>query len=190
MRYLQNRILGTLLLSSLFSVLAAPQTKQASPAPVPPQILAAKKVFIGNAGGEDVAVYTGGPDRAYNQLYAAIKNSGRFELLSAPTDADLLFEISFVLGPYERPVVKGDSVGTQTFDPRLRLVIRDPKTNALLWSFTVHAEWAIFQGNRDKNFDAAMSKLVDSLQKIAAPPPANATSGTVPQNYRATISVT
>jgi hypothetical protein len=101
MGHLQNRILGTLLLSSLFSVtvFAASQSKQTPPAPIPPQILAAKRVFIGNAGGEDLSLYTGGPDRPYNQFYAAVKSSGRFELLSAPADADLLFEISFVWTP-------------------------------------------------------------------------------------------
>jgi hypothetical protein len=78
--------------------------------------------------------------------------------------------------------MKGDSIGTQTFDPQLRLVIRDPKTNALLWGSTIHVEWAIFLGNRDKNFDTAMGKLVDSLQKIATPPPAAASSGAPAKN--------
>jgi hypothetical protein len=36
-------------------------------------------------------------------------------------------------------------------DPQSRLEIRDPKTNALLWGFTEHMEWAILQGNRNRN---------------------------------------
>jgi hypothetical protein len=67
------------------------------PAPIPEQILTAKKVFIANGGGDesrDEAVsYSGGPDRAYNEFYAAMKTWGRYELIAAPGDAELVFEI-------------------------------------------------------------------------------------------------
>jgi hypothetical protein len=52
--------------------LSGQQAKAPAPAPVPPQIAAAKKVFISNAGGEsfesviDQTVFDGGPDRPYN----------------------------------------------------------------------------------------------------------------------------
>lgn len=56
-------------------------------APVPPQILVAKKVFIANAGGDqmtpDDPSFSGGPDRAYNQFYAAIKSWGRFSIVGS-----------------------------------------------------------------------------------------------------------
>ena len=57
-------------------------------------------MFISNAGGEsfegviDQTVFNGGPDRPYNQFYAAMKAWGRYEVLSSPPDADLVFEIS------------------------------------------------------------------------------------------------
>jgi hypothetical protein len=44
------------------------------------------------------------------------------------------------------------------------LEIRDPKTNALLWAFTEHVHWAILQGNRDKNFDQALTRIVSDVQ--------------------------
>ncbi len=44
--------------------------------------------------------------------------------------------------------------------PNFRLEIRDPKTNALLWGFTEHVQWAILQGNRNKNFDQASARIV------------------------------
>ena len=68
-----------------------------------PQIAAGQKVFISNAGGEsfesviDQTVFNGGPDRPYNQFYATTKAWGRYELVSSPADADLDFEISWVL---------------------------------------------------------------------------------------------
>jgi hypothetical protein len=52
-----------------WSSLVMAETKQIPPAPIPAQILAAKKVFIGNAGGDepyDGPFFNGGPDRAYN----------------------------------------------------------------------------------------------------------------------------
>src|SRR5882724_4612212 len=83
----------------LATILTAQQT--ANPAPVPTQILAAKKVFISNAGGDELfyedPLFDGGPDRAYNQFYASMKTSGRYELVGAPSDADLLLEIRFTI---------------------------------------------------------------------------------------------
>jgi hypothetical protein len=63
------------------------QTADVPAAPRPAQIVAAKKVFISNAGV--------GTDMTYDQFYAAIKGWGRYELVASPADADLVFEISF-----------------------------------------------------------------------------------------------
>lgn len=157
------------------SVLAAEQPKQVPPAPIPAQILAAKKVFVANAGGDeplgDDGQFSGGARRPYNQFYAALKTLGRFELVSAPAHADLLFEIRFTVPPLAGPVVRGDTLGGRKYDPQFRLDIRDPKTNALLWAFTEHAEWAILQGNRDKNFDFALARIVTDVQALSLPSP-------------------
>ena len=88
-----------LLISMLpVSAPAAEQPKQAPPAPIPAQILEAKKVFVANAGGDELStddpLFSGDPDRAYNQFYAAMKTWGKYELVSAPADADLWFEIA------------------------------------------------------------------------------------------------
>jgi hypothetical protein len=57
----------------------AAQASKAGPlAPIPSQILAAKKIFIANRGGDEVLFdspqYSGGPDRLYNEFYAAMKS--------------------------------------------------------------------------------------------------------------------
>ncbi|MFZ1157274.1 MAG: hypothetical protein WAO10_05825, partial [Candidatus Sulfotelmatobacter sp.] len=133
-------------------------------------INAARKVFVSNGGGESDSEgsmgYSGEPDRTYNQFYAAVKSWGRYELVSAPADADLLFEIRFTVPPAGAKVFKGDSVGSQ-LDPQFRLVIRDPRTQSVLWAFTEHAPTAILQGNRDKNFDQALDRIVTDLKTLA-----------------------
>jgi hypothetical protein len=155
----------------LVPVLIAQKTNPVPAAPIPPQILTAKRVFVANAGGEqpppEGEQFSGDSARAYNQFYAAMKTWGRYELVGAPADADLWFEIRFTVLPAARAVSKGDTLGTAAFDPQLRLVIRDPKTNAILWGFTEHAAWAILKGNRDKNFDMALARIVADVQGLS-----------------------
>ena len=152
-------------------ILTAQQLKTAA-APIPSQISVAKRVFVANAGGDSPStedpLFAGGADRAYKQFYAAMKTWGKYELVSSPADADLLFDIRFTLAPTAQPVVKGDSIGAAAYDPQFRLEIRDPKSTAILWGFTEHVQWAILRGNRDKNFDLAMTRIVDNTQKLSA----------------------
>ena len=179
-RQFKAAVLAVSLATSLLpvSVLAAEQAKPALPAPIPSQILAAKRVFVANAGGDeplmDDGQLSGGPDRTYNQFYAAMKTWGRYELVGAPADADLLFEIEFTVPPIGGAASRGETLlGSRPYDPQFRLVIRDPKTNALLWAFTEHAGWAILQGNRDKNFDQALARIVSDVQGLSALADAN-----------------
>src|ERR1035441_8663261 len=82
--------LGIAILLPLVPALLA----QAPAAPIPSQILTAKKVFISNAGGEyDAGIWSGGRERSYNEFYAAMKSWGRYELVSSPGDADLVFQV-------------------------------------------------------------------------------------------------
>ena len=151
---------------SLVQLLNAQQPKGPAPAPVPAQIVAAQKVFISNAGGEsletviDETVFNGGPDRPYNEFYAAMKSWGRCELVSSPADADLILEISWVLSDtgLRLPVLG-----------QLRLVVIDPKTHVTLWNVTEYVRGAILLGNRDKNFDQAMNTVVGRLKSLMLP---------------------
>lgn len=140
---------------------------------MPPQIASAQKVFISNAGGEsfetviDQTVFDGGPDRPYNQFYAALKAWGRYQIVSSPSDADLVLEISWVLTDtgLRLPVLG-----------QLRLLVIDPKTHVTLWNVTEYVRGAILLGNRDKNFDQAMNTVVGRLKTLTFPlaPMANA----------------
>lgn len=153
---------------ALAQVVTAQQPKGGAPAPVPAQIVAAQKVFISNAGGAsletviDETVFNGGPDRPYNQFYTAMKSWGRYELVSSPADADLVFEISWALTDtgLRLPVLG-----------QLRLVIVDPKTRITLWNLTEYVRGALLLGNRDKNFDQAMNTVVARLRALTTPLP-------------------
>jgi len=39
-----------------------------------------------------------------------------------------------------------------------------------LWGRTEHAQGAVLQSNRDKNFEQALASIVADVQKIAGPP--------------------
>lgn len=162
--------------SLVFPVLAAQQPKQTPPAALPAQLLTAKKVFVGNGGGEALwagnpvtgwPAFNGGPDRAYNQFYAAMKAWGRYELVGTPADADLVFEIRYLVQVDPGPGTNKGSMGP-SYDPQLRLAIRDPKTQSLLWALGRHIEGAMRQENREKNFDLAVAAIVSQVQKLTA----------------------
>jgi hypothetical protein len=159
-------VLFTLAVLSTQIVFASQPTP---PAPVPAQIFAAKKVFISNAGEDryssDEPLFDGGPDRTYNQFYAAMKDLARYELVGTPGEADLFFEIRFT-SPQQ---YLGSN--TTVVDAQFRLIIRDPKTNAILWGVAEHADWAFLKSNRNKNFDKAMAKLVDDVKLLTQPSP-------------------
>lgn len=151
---------------------AAQQTKHVPPAPIPQQILAAKKVFIANGGGDESLFgspqYSGGPDRLYNEFYAGMKSWGRYELVGRPEEADLLFEIRLmVLQPLRLEHLGGGD--NPAYDSQFHLAIRDMKTHETLWGLTEHAQTAILQGNRDKNFEQALEGILSELRRIAGP---------------------
>jgi hypothetical protein len=146
--------------------LLAQQSKGPTPAPVPPQIAAAQKVFISNAGGEsfetviDQTVFNGGPDRPYNEFYAAMKSWGKYEITQSPSDADLILEISWTLSDtgLRLPVLG-----------QIRLLMIDPKTHVTLWNLIEYVRGAILLSNRDKNFEQAMKTIVGRMKAMAVP---------------------
>jgi len=53
-------------------------------------------------------------------------------------------------------------------------VIYDGKTHYILWTVTDSIEIAYLQKTHDKNFDAALTEVLDQFLKIAGKPPAGA----------------
>jgi hypothetical protein len=112
------------------------QSAESLAAPVPAQIFTGKKVFVANAGTySGVAAdfkKDGEPGRPYNRLYAAMKSWGRYELVTAPTDADMVFEIRF-----------SDMPGGGS---ELNLAILAAKTHFRSWTFTELVQLTSFNG--------------------------------------------
>ncbi len=154
---------------ALLTIPIAAAKKVADPpaAPIPVQILTGKKVFISN--GESTAA-TGVPNLTYDEFYADMKSWGKYELVLAPADADLVFEIRFVACTGNADVVNG--LGGPSFETQLHLLILDPKTRIVLWAFTRHVEGAILEGTARSNFDGAMGMLVENLKTLTTPPAA------------------
>jgi hypothetical protein len=135
----------------------AQQPAEPPAAPVPSQIINAKKVFISNAAGDHdprVSKYFGGPDGIYNQFYADIKSGGRFEPVSAPADADIVAEVT--LGTF--PLVAGYA--------GFRLSIFDPKTNVLLWTASEPVDPAFLAKTARKNIAESLQRLAIDLQTL------------------------
>jgi hypothetical protein len=153
----------TVAIASVASPIAAAQkTPDVPPAPVPVQILTARKIFIANGDSDP---FLGAPNLAYNEFYATLKSMGTYELVRTPADADMVLEIRFEV------VFPAANV--------LRLAILDPKTGILLWRITEQVQpWAREATGR-KNFDEAMANLVSDLSKLIVSPRAT-TGATTP----------
>jgi len=127
-------------------------------APVPPQILSAKRVFVANSSGNNdvrIAKYVGGPNGIYNQFYADLQASGRFELVSSPAESDLALDVTIVPFPIAPSY------------PGFRLSILDPKTNVLLWAITEPVDPAFLAKTARKNIATSLGHLADDLTKLS-----------------------
>jgi len=148
-----------LVLSIIPSIPMLRAQQQSTPsAPIPAQILAAKKVFISNGGDDDLTIprQLHAPTLTYNQFYADIKSWGKYELTSSPADADVIFEIR--------------SYDSREAGLQVHLAILDPKTHVILWPLTQKIEGASRTAIARKNFDEGMNALVGDLKKLVAGP--------------------
>lgn len=146
-----------------FLVLSAPLQAQ-QPAPVPPQILNARRVFVSNAGGSNYFdIFTGGPDRAYTTLYADLELTGRYQLVDSPAQAELVFQIRAVApaaGDFDNIV----------YNPQIILRVLDPRTSTVLWTTRANVRAAGTQKHRDRGFDQSIAVLVDKLSLVTGHP--------------------
>src|SRR5882724_786089 len=177
LRIAKRGILYVLFVIGLLSLplLSAEKPKDAvPPAPVPSPIAAAKKVFISNTPGNNLPTSFGGPDRTYNEFDAAMKGWGHYKLVAAPSDADLILEISFTSS---LSGVGGTSTtGCISYNyTEFRLVILDAKMHVPLWWFNEAVNPKVSFGHRpemavDSAFNRSTATLVDDLKKLVSEP--------------------
>jgi hypothetical protein len=144
--------------------------------PIPPAVTAAKTIFVSNAGADSglfQSPFTGDPDRAYTEFYAALKATGNYTLVGDPAQADLVLELR-LFAPYgpTNQTNANKQIGAADPRPRFRLVVYDGKTHYILWTVTSCIELAYLQKTHDKNFDIALTEVLNQFLKIAGKPPA------------------
>ena len=124
-------------------------------APVPSPLLYGKKAFISYELGDVTAfprAYSGGPERAYGELYSAMKSWGRYDLVSDPKDADVIFAVRFV--------------ENGTYVPQIRIGISDARTRVPLWGFVEQVDFKFRKKNRDLAFTDSVKLLVTDIQTL------------------------
>ena len=156
------------LTAALLLLAAASLCAQTPSAPIPAQLATAKSVFLANAGStplnNQLAV------TSYNNIYQGLTAQNRYRLTSAPADADLILEVSVV----------GALPGVWTNQTQcVQLVIRDARSQSLLWSTSEAIAIAFKAATFEKNFADADAKLVTDLVALTAgsavaPPPTTA----------------
>jgi hypothetical protein len=140
------------------------QQSIAGGAPVPPQLAAARTIFLSNGGGSNYFnQFTGGPDRAYNTLYADLRQLGRYELSASPSQADLILEVRSVA-----PAV--DNSNVVVYNPQLIVTFIDPQTKAVLWTAGANVQANGTQKRRDGKFDESVAVLVDKVEQATGQP--------------------
>lgn len=162
--------LSAVLLAATTALAQTPTAGNAGP--VPPAVLAARKIFVSNAGADSGLFpepFSGDPSRAYTQFYAALKAAGQFELATDPADADLVLELQLTApnGPSKGSKVNGASDPV----PMFRLVVYDRKSHYILWAFTESIDVAFLQKTHDRNFDAALNAIVADFEGLAGKAP-------------------
>jgi len=138
-------------------------------APLPGIVVKAKKIFLSNGGGSNLA---------YDAFYAKMKEWGKYEIVGSPAEADLIVELSFRVEDKGTRVWSSTNTynkttqvhSTQIVDPQLILTIYDAKTRNSLWSETDHRRLARREKNREKETVNSAQRLVDDLKNRVSIP--------------------
>lgn len=140
-----------------------------SSAPVPAPLVSGRRIFVSFDPGDVLAfpsVYSGGPERAYSEFYADMKQWGHYSIVLDPQQADLIFSIRFV-------------EGAGLAWPQMRLAVSDARTHVILWGFVEQVDGAVFRKHRDQAFSNAVMMLVNDLSQLVVP----GTPSPYPQGY-------
>ena len=138
-------------------------------APLPAMIVSAKKIFLSNGGGSNLA---------YDAFYSKMKEWGRYQIVGSPEEADLIVELSYRVEDKGTRVWSSTNTynnttqvhSTQITDPQLILTIYDAKTKNSLWSETDHRRLARREKNREKETANSAQRLVDDLKTRVSVP--------------------
>lgn len=166
--------IGSVLLAALSPLaLVHDFAKAQDQAGVPPAIRSATKLFVSNAGADRGLFpkpFSGNPDRAYTQFFSALKAAEQYDVVSDPSDADLVLELKLIApaGPTNADKQKGAADPL----PEFRLTIYDRKSHYILWTLNESIGVAALKRTHDRNFDQALNQLLTDFQQLAGKSPA------------------
>ncbi len=160
--------LAAILLSSDLAS-ANSKRKDVPVAPLPTVIVNAKRIFVSNGGGSNLA---------YDAFYSKVKEWGKYGIVGSPAEADLIVELSYRVEDKGTRIWSSTDTrdnttevhSTQIVDPQLILTIYDAKTKTSLWSETDHRRLARREKNREKETVNSAERLVDDLKARVAVP--------------------
>jgi hypothetical protein len=169
---------AALTVGSAQQVVLPPDPQPPPPASVISRVSAAKKVFLSNAGADRpfVQFISGGPNVAYNELYASLKQWGYFQLVDSPSQADLIFEIrsSTVIHDYLEPGGNANIAKdiTSTFTPIFTLSISEATTHFPVYSIVMPAGRGSNKAKGVIAFTQSIGVLTDKVKALVAAPAA------------------
>ena len=154
------------------SIAMAQQPTVTPVGPVPSALTDAKTIFVSNAGADSGLFpqpFSGDPDRPYSEFYAGLKALGKWDLVADPSQADLVLELQLTApnGPTKGSKVNGASDPV----PMLRLVVYDRKSHYVMWALTESIEIAFLQKTHDRNFDNAITALLNDFERVSGKMP-------------------
>src|SRR5580704_974915 len=155
-------VVGSILMSPSLAG-ARDKEKDVPVAPLPAVIVNAKKIFLSNGGGSNLA---------YDAFYSKMKEWARYEIVGSPEEADLIAELSYCVEDKGTRILSTDNTynntihvyGGEIIDPQLTLAIYDAKTKNSLWSETDHSRLARREKNREKETINSADRLVEDLK--------------------------
>ena len=123
------------------NAIAGKRRKDVPIAPLPTVIANAKRVFLTNGGGSDLA---------YDAFYSEMKQWGKYEIVGSPEEADVIVELAYRVEHGGTRVWSSTNTynGTtnvhsaQIVDPQLVMTIYDAKSKNSLWSTVDHRRLA------------------------------------------------
>jgi hypothetical protein len=134
----------------------------------PPALANSKRLFVANGGGNDPA---------FQAFMEALKQWGRFQIVTKESEADLFvrFRFSEVVVSENVWVSKNahtgavENVKTQNVQGQIALTFYDPTLNTSVASFYQRCKWPGKEKSREKESVAGVQKLVEKLkQRIPA----------------------
>jgi hypothetical protein len=131
--------------------------------PIPSQIATAHTIFLSNLGAD--TNFPIDPNQAYTAIYDGLQNWGRYQLVSTPQQADLIFQLH-ELSTYTTYV--GNHGSTYTINnPSFVLTIVDANSNVTLWTISSPVYLAGSKSTLARWESIAETNLVSRIKVVA-----------------------